>query len=94
MATMKRADRPTYRADRQEDLQAIGRIVYNSLADNKAHDGDIWAERKLVLAYCLYIRQILKKIQQKGRLLSTITVYDIPYIAGGSHVGVVHGGTS
>ena len=30
------------------------------LAENKGHDGDIWAEIKLFLAYCLFIRPILK----------------------------------
>ena len=37
------------------------------LAENKCHDREIYAKSKLFLAYCLYIRAILKKIQQKGR---------------------------
>ena len=35
------------------------------LAENKSHDGDIWAKIKLFLAYCLYIRPIFKERQQK-----------------------------
>ena len=35
------------------------------LAYHKAYGGDIWAKGKLFLAYCLFIRAILKEWQRK-----------------------------
>ena len=35
------------------------------LAENKGHDGDIWAKIKLFLTYCLYIRPIFKERLRK-----------------------------
>ena len=37
------------------------------LAENKGHDGDIWAKIKLFPTYCFYIRPIFKELQRKDR---------------------------
>ena len=35
------------------------------LAENNGHDGNTWAQIKLFVAYCLYIRPIFKEWQRK-----------------------------